>query len=156
MSHPTCHKNLRGPVLTKLCWDGMVVKPPGTSSNREMVNNLLECAESDKLTTCSDCSGENYWTARWRKHRCVIIWCEEVGMQWPGVSLQHTATTRSNWTIYFPTLTCGYELWVVTKRRRLWIHVAKISFRHRVTGFSLKDGVRSSEGARSRATAEVI
>ena len=44
--------------------------------------------------------------------------------------------------ISVPTLTYGYELWVVTKRTRLWVEAAKISFFRRVTGLSLRDRVR--------------
>lgn len=45
--------------------------------------------------------------------------------------------------IYVPTFTYSHELWVVTKRVRLWIQVAEISFLQRVAGLSLRDTVRS-------------
>jgi len=46
--------------------------------------------------------------------------------------------------IYLSTLlTCGHELWVMTARIRSQIQVAKMSFVRRVSGFTLKDGVRS-------------
>ncbi len=45
--------------------------------------------------------------------------------------------------IYVPTLTFGHELWEVTKRMRLRIQTAKISFLSRVAGVSLRDSVRS-------------
>lgn len=35
--------------------------------------------------------------------------------------------------IHVPTLTCGHELWVLTKRMRLQIQEARMSFLHRVT-----------------------
>lgn len=41
-------------------------------------------------------------------------------------------------------VTCGHELWVVTKRMRLWIQAAKITFLLGVAGLSLRDKVRSS------------
>uniref|UniRef100_A0A8C6MCM8 Reverse transcriptase domain-containing protein n=1 Tax=Nothobranchius furzeri TaxID=105023 RepID=A0A8C6MCM8_NOTFU len=47
-------------------------------------------------------------------------------------------------SIYFPTLTYGHELWVVTERMRSWIQAAKMSFLRRVSGLSLRDRVRSS------------
>ena len=47
-------------------------------------------------------------------------------------------------SIFCPTLTYGHELWVVTKRMRLWIQAAEMGFLRRVAGLSLRDGVRSS------------
>uniref|UniRef100_A0A8C6MJS2 Reverse transcriptase domain-containing protein n=1 Tax=Nothobranchius furzeri TaxID=105023 RepID=A0A8C6MJS2_NOTFU len=47
-------------------------------------------------------------------------------------------------SIYVPTLTYGHELWVVTKRTRLRIQAAEMSFPRRVAGLSLRDRVRSS------------
>jgi len=38
------------------------------------------------------------------------------------------------WFIYIPTLTYGRELWVVTKRMRLWIQAAEMSFLRGVAG----------------------
>ena len=46
-------------------------------------------------------------------------------------------------SIYIPTLTYGYELWVVTERTRLRIQAAKMSFLQMVAGLSLRDKVRS-------------
>jgi len=48
-------------------------------------------------------------------------------------------------SIYVPTLTYGNELWVVTKRVRLRIQLAEMSFLGRVAGLSLRDRVRSSD-----------
>ncbi|KAK3526897.1 hypothetical protein QTP86_003592 [Hemibagrus guttatus] len=47
-------------------------------------------------------------------------------------------------SIYVPTLTYGYELWVMTKRIRSRIQVAQMSFLHRVAGRFLRDRARSS------------
>jgi len=47
-------------------------------------------------------------------------------------------------SIYFPTLTYGHELWVVTKRMRLRIRRRKFVFLRRMAGLSLRDRVRSS------------
>ena len=44
---------------------------------------------------------------------------------------------------FIPTLTYGNKIWVVTKRTRLWIQAAKMSFLHRVPGLSLRDRVTS-------------
>lgn len=41
------------------------------------------------------------------------------------------------------TLTCGHQIWVVTKEIRLRIQGAEMSFPCRVTGLSLRDRVRS-------------
>uniref|UniRef100_A0A8C6M1L2 Reverse transcriptase domain-containing protein n=1 Tax=Nothobranchius furzeri TaxID=105023 RepID=A0A8C6M1L2_NOTFU len=46
-------------------------------------------------------------------------------------------------SIYVPTLTYGYELWVVTERTRSRIQAAEMSFLRRVAGLSLRDRVRS-------------
>ena len=46
-------------------------------------------------------------------------------------------------SIYVPTLTHGHKLWVVIKRTRSRIQVAKMGFLHRVAGLSLRDRVRS-------------
>jgi len=48
-------------------------------------------------------------------------------------------------SIYVPTLTYGHEPWVVTDRMRLQIQAAKVSFRRKVAGLSLRDRVRSSD-----------
>jgi len=48
-------------------------------------------------------------------------------------------------SIYIPTLTYGHELWVVTKRMRLWIQAFEMSFLRRLAGLSLRDRVRSSD-----------
>ena len=42
------------------------------------------------------------------------------------------------------TLINGHELWVVTKRMRLWVQVAEMSFHHKEAGLSLRNGVRST------------
>ncbi|KAK3543929.1 hypothetical protein QTP70_031842 [Hemibagrus guttatus] len=47
-------------------------------------------------------------------------------------------------SIYAPTLTYGYELWVMTERVRSRIQAAEMSFLRRVAGHSLRDRVRSS------------
>ncbi|KAM4551690.1 putative transposon-derived protein F52C9.6 isoform 1-T3 [Odontesthes bonariensis] len=47
-------------------------------------------------------------------------------------------------SIYVPILTYGHELWVVTERTRSRIQAAEMSFLRRVSGLSLRDGVRSS------------
>ncbi|KAL1281997.1 hypothetical protein QQF64_000800 [Cirrhinus molitorella] len=60
------------------------------------------------------------------------------------------------WSIYVPTLTHGYELWVMTDRTRARIQTAKISFLRRVAGRTLRDEGKElypTRGARSRATA---
>lgn len=44
-------------------------------------------------------------------------------------------------SIYDPTLTYGHELLVATKRTRLRIQVAKMTFLHRVAGLTLGDSV---------------
>jgi len=48
-------------------------------------------------------------------------------------------------SIYIPTLTYGHELWVVTRRMRLRIQAAEMSFLCRVPEFSLRNRVRSSD-----------
>lgn len=48
-------------------------------------------------------------------------------------------------SVYIPTLICGHELWVATKRMRLQIQAAKMSFNRRVAGLSLRERVRSSD-----------
>ncbi len=47
--------------------------------------------------------------------------------------------------IYVPTLTYGYELWVVTERMRSRIQAGIMSFLRMVAGLSLRDRVRSSD-----------
>ena len=46
-------------------------------------------------------------------------------------------------SIFIPTLTYGYEGWVMTERMRSQIQVAKMGFLRRVAGVSLRDRVRS-------------
>ena len=53
--------------------------------------------------------------------------------------LSRKAKLSIYWSIYVPTLTYGHELWVMTKRTRSQIQVAKMSFLHRVAGLSLRD-----------------
>lgn len=48
------------------------------------------------------------------------------------------------WPIYVPTFTYGDELWIVTKRTKLQIKAATMSFLRRLAGLSIRDGVRSS------------
>ena len=48
------------------------------------------------------------------------------------------------WSIFVPTLTNGHELELVTKRTRLRVQEAEMSFLRRVAGLSLRDRVRSS------------
>lgn len=48
------------------------------------------------------------------------------------------------WPIYVPTFTYGDELWIVTKRTKLRIKAATMSFLRRLAGLSIRDGVRSS------------
>lgn len=48
------------------------------------------------------------------------------------------------WPIYVPTFTYGDELWIVTKRTKLRIKAATMSFLRRLAGLSVRDGVRSS------------
>lgn len=47
------------------------------------------------------------------------------------------------------TLTYGHELWVVTKRMRSWIQMARISFIHGMTGALPERSRGSSEKSRS-------
>ena len=47
-------------------------------------------------------------------------------------------------SIYFPILTYGHELWVMTERMRSRVQAAEMSFLRRVAGLSLRDRVRSS------------
>ena len=47
-------------------------------------------------------------------------------------------------SIFVPTLTYGHKLWVVTKRTRLRVQAAEMSFLCRVAGQSFRDSVRSS------------
>lgn len=46
-------------------------------------------------------------------------------------------------SIYVPTLSCGQELWVVTKRTKSRIQAAKMSFLCMVSGLSLRDKSQS-------------
>jgi hypothetical protein len=48
-------------------------------------------------------------------------------------------------TIFYPTLTYGHELWVMTERMRSRIQAAEMRFLRRVAGLTLLDRVRSSE-----------
>lgn len=47
--------------------------------------------------------------------------------------------------IYVLTLTCGHKLCVVTERIRSQVQVMEMSFLRRVSSFSLRNGVRTSE-----------
>ncbi len=47
-------------------------------------------------------------------------------------------------SVYVPTLTYGYELWIMTERTRSRIQAAEMSFPHRVAERSLRDRVKSS------------
>lgn len=60
--------------------------------------------------------------------------------------LSQKAKLSIYWSIQsiHPTLTYGYELWVVTERTRSWIQAAKMSFFPRVATCSLRLRVRSS------------
>ena len=49
-----------------------------------------------------------------------------------------------HWSIYFPTLTNGQELWVVTEKTRLGKQAVEMGSLCRVSGLSLRDRVRSS------------
>lgn len=49
-----------------------------------------------------------------------------------------------NWLIYIPLLACGHKPCVVTERMRLQIQASEMSFFQRVSGLTLRDGVRSS------------
>lgn len=55
--------------------------------------------------------------------------------------LSQTAELSINLSSYVPTIIYGDKLWVMTERTRLHIQMAKISFLHRVSGFSLSDRV---------------
>ncbi|KAF7648904.1 hypothetical protein LDENG_00150410, partial [Lucifuga dentata] len=48
-------------------------------------------------------------------------------------------------SIYIPILTYGHEFWVVTERIRSRIQAAEMKFLCRVSGFTLRDRVRSSD-----------
>ncbi|TWW59885.1 hypothetical protein D4764_06G0014150 [Takifugu flavidus] len=48
-------------------------------------------------------------------------------------------------SIYVPILTYGHQRWVMTKRMRLRIQAAEMSFLHRVAGLNLRDRVRSPD-----------
>ena len=47
------------------------------------------------------------------------------------------------WSIFVPTLTYGYKIWIETERTRSQIQVAEIGFLWKVAGLSLRDRVRS-------------
>ena len=47
-------------------------------------------------------------------------------------------------TSFFPTLTYGHEIQVMTKGMRSWVQLAEMSFLQIVVGLSLRDRVRSS------------
>ena len=53
--------------------------------------------------------------------------------------------------IFIPTLTYGHEIWVATKRMRLQIQAAEISFLRRVAGLSLKEPAGALSGAGASA-----
>ncbi len=42
--------------------------------------------------------------------------------------------------IYVSAFTYGHELWIVTKRTRLWIQAAEMCLLSRVVGLSLREG----------------
>lgn len=48
-------------------------------------------------------------------------------------------------SVYFPVLTYGHYLWVVTERKESWIQVAKMSFLRSMGGLSLRIRVKSSK-----------
>jgi len=54
-------------------------------------------------------------------------------------------------SIYFPTLTFGHNLWVVTERMISRIQVVRMSFLCRVARLNLRDRVRSSDIRRELA-----
>ena len=56
-------------------------------------------------------------------------------------------------SIYFPNLAYDHEVWIVTERIRSHIQAVEMSFLHRVSGLTLRDRVRSSEGDQSRSAA---
>ncbi|TWW59251.1 hypothetical protein D4764_06G0007810 [Takifugu flavidus] len=58
--------------------------------------------------------------------------------------LSQKAKLSIYWSIFFPTLTYGHELCVMTERTRSQVQAAKMSFLRRVAGLSLRDRVRSS------------
>ncbi|TWW74394.1 hypothetical protein D4764_14G0003970 [Takifugu flavidus] len=70
----------------------------------------------------------------WTLHRSVVVKRE----------LSQKAKLSIYRSIFVPTLTYGYELWVMTERRRSQVQAAEMSFLHRVAGLSLRDRVRSS------------
>ena len=58
--------------------------------------------------------------------------------------LSRKAKLSIYWSFFVPTLTYGYEGWVMTERTRLRVQAAEMSFLRRVAGVSLRDRVRSS------------
>lgn len=70
-----------------------------------------------------------------------------LGHKWGESSLSISHPSAVIWIliqIYVPTFAYSHELWVVTKRVRLWIQVAEMSSLQWVAGLSLRDTVRSS------------
>lgn len=57
--------------------------------------------------------------------------------------LSRMAKLSIYWSVSVLTLTNGHELYVVTKRTRSWIQVAKIRYLLRAAGLSLSDWVRT-------------
>ncbi|PWA24275.1 hypothetical protein CCH79_00019954 [Gambusia affinis] len=71
---------------------------------------------------------------KWVLYRSVVVKRE----------LSQKAKLSINQSIYVPTLIYGHELWVMTERMRSRIQAAEMGFLRRVSGLSLRDGVRSS------------
>lgn len=70
------------------------------------------------------------------------------GVAWSVVVKKDLSLTAKLWiysSVFMPNLSCGLEVWTMTKRTRSWIKVDEMSFLHRMVVFGLRDRVRSLE-----------
>lgn len=80
-------------------------------------------------------------------HRSEVSKNEQRGLSWKIFAFRFLAPQwrRAEPSVYIPNLLCGHEPWGATKRTRLQIQAAKLSFTCSVAGLGLRDRARSSD-----------